>query len=218
MALPSLLTKLRRSKIFRIGELVAWLHCSVPTARRRLRDWSARSSINCNGAYYTLPDVPRFDPNGLWRCGEALFSRHGNLRDTVCSLVAAAPAGLTSAELSGILGMAARGFMSHFRNERRLRPVREGRGDVWVSGDPAVGAGQLGLRRTGTVGLGDLPSDADAVLVLVEMIRCPDAGPGEVARGLAARGTPVAPARIRRLLERHGLAKKGALGSARSGR
>ncbi len=218
MELSSLLKKLRRVRIFRIGELAGWLACSVPTARRRLRDWSARSSINCNGAFYTLPDVPQFDGNGLWRCGEALFSRHGNLRQTVCSLVDAAPSGLISAELSAILGMEARTFMSHFRSEERLHPVREGRADVWLSGDLAIRTRQLEVRRQGVACGGDLPSDAEAVLVLVELIRRPDAGVDEVARGLEARGTPVAAPRIRRLLERHGLAKKGAADSARFGR
>ncbi|MDX9979108.1 MAG: hypothetical protein RBU25_03575 [Lentisphaeria bacterium] len=94
MDISSLPGKLRRAQIFRIGELVAWLCCSVPTARRRLRDWSVCRSINCNGAYYALPHVPCFDADGLWRCGEALFSRHGNLRETVRHQVPASPAGL----------------------------------------------------------------------------------------------------------------------------
>ena len=108
MDLCSLPKKLRRARIFWIGELMVWLRCSVATARRRLRDWSARSSINCNGAYYALPHVAQFDANGLWRCGEALFSRHGNLRETVRHLVAASPADLTSAELGAVPGMEAR--------------------------------------------------------------------------------------------------------------
>jgi hypothetical protein len=213
----SLPKKLRLANIFQIGELMVWLCCSVATARRRLRDWSACSSINCNGAYYALPHVPRFDADGLWRCGDALFSRHGNLRDTVCHLVAASPAGLTSAELGAALGMEARSFLSHFRGDARLGAVREGRGDVWVSGDPEVAARQLAARRErGRAGDG-LPSDAEAVLVLAEMIRRPDAGVEEVARALAARGTPVGAGPILRLLERHKLAKKGVPDSARSG-
>lgn len=210
------LERLVKVKIVNVCELATWLACSVPTARRRLREWKAHTSINCNGCYYTLPAIPRFDGNGLWRCGKAAFSRHGNLRQTVCFLVGAAPAGLTSAELGGILGMEARSFLSHFRHEPGVCQRREGRRDVWLSSDPAVRERQMNARRRGGLPEGGLPSAAEAVLVLVEVIRRPDDDAESIARRLEARGTPVAAARIRRLLEHHGLAEKGAPDSARS--
>ena len=217
MDVGQVLEKLRGVRIFKVCELAAWLACSVPTARRRLREWKAHTSINCNGCYYALPAVPRFDGNGLWRCDEAAFSRHGNLRQTVCFLVWAAPAGLTSGELGGILGMEARSFLSHFRREPRVCQIREGRRDVWLSSDPAVRERQMLARRHGIPPEGELPSAAEAVLVLVEVIRQPDDDAESIAHRLEARGTPVAATRIRRLLELHGLAKKGAPDSARSG-
>jgi len=211
------LEKLSKVRIVKVCELAAWLACSVPTARRRLREWKAHTSINCNGCYYTVPGIPRFDGNGLWRYGEAAFSRHGNLRQTVRFLVGAAPAGLTSAELSGILGMEARSFLSHFRHEPGVCQMREGRRDIWLSSDPAVRERQVSARRRSVLPEGELPSDAEAVLVLVEAIRQPHDDAESIARRLEAQGTPVAAARIRRLLEHHGLAKKGAPDSARSG-
>jgi len=217
MNVEAVLEKLRAVRIFRVCELAAWLICSVPTARRRLKEWEARTSINCNGIYYTLPGVPRFDGNGLWWFGEALFSRHGNLRQTVCALVSAAPAGLTSAELSAILGMEARSFLSHFREDAGLVRAREGRRDVWLCADPSVRSRQLEVRRRGSLRADDLPSDAEAVLVLVELIRHPRDDVDGIAGRLRARGTPVPASRIRSLLERHGLAKKGALDSEPSG-
>jgi hypothetical protein len=108
--------------------------------------------------------------------------------------------------------------MSHFRDEKRLYAVREGRADVWLSGDPELRSRQLETRRARMADAGEPMSDAEAVLVLVEMIRCPGADVDELVRTLAARGTPVSPVRVCRLLERHGLAGKGAPDSARHGR
>ena len=213
MDIHAVLSKLHRVKIFRIDELAAWLRCSVPTARRRLREWDAHTSINCNGAYYTLADVPRFDNTGLWWCRQALFSRHGNLRETVCSLVAAAPAGLTSGELSAVLGMQARAFLSHFRVEPRVCRVRLGRGNLWLSSDPERHDRQLTVRQGACQTHDSLPSDAEAVLVLVQLIRHPGSDVEELARLLNARGTPVSVARIRCLLEHHQLPKGGAADS-----
>ena len=214
MDVHAVLRKLHRVRIFRVDELATWLRCSVPTARRRLREWDAHTSINCNGAYYTLADVPRFDNTGLWWCRQALFSRHGNLRETVCSLVAAAPAGLTSGELSAVLGMQARAFLSHFRAEPSVCRVRLGRGNLWLSSDPGLHDRQLTVRRGACHTHDSFPSDAEAVPVLVELIRHPGSDVEDLARLLNARGTPVSAARIRCLLEHHQLRKGGAADSA----
>jgi hypothetical protein len=202
------LAKLREVRIFQVCELALWLACSIPTARRRLRAWAAHTSVNCNGRYYTLPDVPRFDRNGLWRYQEALFSRHGNLKETVRALVGASPAGLTSAEIGAILGVDARAFLSHFRADAGLSQHRDGRRDVWLSGDAAVRGRQLEARRC----------SPEAVRILVEVIRHPRDDVDQIAAHLRAGGEPVPVPRIRSLLEYHGLAKGGALDSEPSRR
>lgn len=218
MQVQAVLAKLREVRIFRVCELALWLACSVPTARRRLRAWAAHTSVNCNGRYYTLPDVPRFDQNGLWRYQEALFSRHGNLKETVRALVGASPAGLTAAQIGAILGVDARAFLSHFRGDAGLSQLREGRRDVWLSGDAAVRGRQLEARRCSPVPAENLPSDAEAVRILVEVVRHPRDDVDHIAGHLRAGGQPVPIPRIRSLLECHGLAKGGALDSEQSRR
>jgi len=72
-----------RKKILTIDQLVDLLQCSVITVRRGLKQWSAFTSINKNGRYYTLPRIPLFDENGLWRYQTVLFSNHGNLTQSI---------------------------------------------------------------------------------------------------------------------------------------
>ena len=66
-----------------IEELSGLLGSSLVTARRRLRQWKAYTSYNQNGRYYVLPDIAKFDTDGLWRHQDILFSQHGNLKQTV---------------------------------------------------------------------------------------------------------------------------------------
>lgn len=211
MAVAELLRKLKCVKIFTVIELCGWLSCSVPTARRRLKAWNAHTSYNCNGRYYTLPEIPEFDGNGLWRCREAFFSGHGNLKQTVSRLVSASPAGLTPAELSEVLGLEARSFLSHFRDGLGLFRERRGCGYVWFAGDSAIRERQQRARQVATSNAAGL-SDAEAVLLLVELMRDPHKSFIELAGSLRSKVPRICPALIEEFLRsRQLLEKRGAL-------
>ena len=96
---------LRSKKVVTLAELALHLHCSSRTVQRRLANWQAINSYNRNGAYYTLPDIPKFDAHGLWRYRQAFFSRFGNLPETFVQLAPNSQAGLTAAEAGDLLGV-----------------------------------------------------------------------------------------------------------------
>jgi hypothetical protein len=205
----------RAAKIMTLVELSGLFGRSGRTVHRRLHEWGAISSYNCNGRYYCLPDVAEFNEHGLWRFRCAAFSRHGTLTDTVAALVGSSSAGLTAADLEGILGVGVQSFIARLCAGGTVGRFQHDGRFVYVSPEPDRGRGQREARaHTADSGL---PSDAEAVLVLAEMIRRPDVGVEEVARALAARGTPVGADSILRLLERHKLAKRGGPDSARPG-
>ena len=72
-----------RRKIMTLVEVAKFIRSSIHTARRRLRQWQAANSYNHNGRYYTLPEVPEFDGNGLWHWRGVFFSQYGNLKQKV---------------------------------------------------------------------------------------------------------------------------------------
>jgi hypothetical protein len=210
-AARKVLERFRRARILTLAELVVLLGCSVRTAHRRLRTWGALNSYNCNGRFYTVPQVVQFDADGLWRCRGAFFSRHGSLTGTVVALVGSSPAGLTAAELGRKLGVNAHSFISRFAAHPLLARERIGGRHVYFSSDPGVRCRQAQSRSQILAAPGAaLPSDAEAVQVFAEMIRHPKLEPDETSRRLATRGVRVDTARIQRLLDRHGLAKGGA--------
>ncbi len=209
------LQRFQVAKIMTIAELTILLNCSVRTARRRLRSWGAMSSYNGNGRFYTVPQVAQFDQNGLWRCRGVYFSRHGNLTETVVALVNSSQAGLTASELGELLGVNAHSFVSRFAAHPQVTRERIGGRYVYFASDLGLRQRQSDIRQQ--LGLAPhpaLPSDAEAVLIFAEMIRHPKLQPEQVSRRLKTRGTEVDPLRIRRLLQDHGLTKKGAPDSA----
>src|SRR5215831_17693000 len=71
---------LRGQKIATLPELKRALGTSADiTVFRKLKELSYRSSYSHRGRYYTLEEIPQFDPLGLWSFREVWFSRFGNL-------------------------------------------------------------------------------------------------------------------------------------------
>lgn len=209
MNLSAVIRSFKKEKVVTVVLLATWLSCSIVTARRRLKDWQAYTSYNCNGRYYTLPEIAEFDDNGLWRYRGIFFSKHGNLKQTLVHLVTHSAQGLSGAELGELLGLQPRSFLSHFRDHPALyRKHVMGRW-IWFAADLRLREKQT---RTRLAGAGAkeprMPSDLEAVMILVDLIRHPNSGLEQIARRIKPEGIDVDAPAIRRLLVHHDLLKK----------
>jgi len=197
----------RRRKILTLGEVAGLIQSSVHTARRRLKQWRAHNSYNQNGRYYTLPDVPEFDANGLWRWRGVFFSQYGNLKQTVIELICRSQAGLDAGEMRSLLGLDPRSFLSAFADHPRLsREKTQGR-FVYYSADRSVYAEQQ-QRRSALSTKGRQPTPFEAVAILVEKIKHPALSDEALSRRLRKQKLLVEPQTIENLFVRHGLAVK----------
>lgn len=199
----------KKKKVLMIEELSELLGSSLVTARRRLKQWKAHTSYNQNGRYYVLPDVAKFDTNGLWRHQDILFSQYGNLKQTVIALIKNSPAGLTGSQIGELVSLTPRSFLSHFRNETQLRrEMIEGR-FVYFASDKATRTQQKKVRQTPT-NQADMraPTDAEAVVILVERIKHPGLPIEDLAKKLCKVGYRFNAEAIRCFLNSHGLLKK----------
>ncbi len=166
------LKHLERVKVFTIGDLVALLKCSIPNVRLKLKKWRTYTSYNQNGRFYVLPQIPKFDPHGIWHHENVAFSRHGNLKKTVVHLVTTAHAGLTGKQLGDILGLAPQSFLHHFNNHPGIKRTKYEGVYVYFSDDTTVYERQVQERaslicQSDTVTI----SDSEAVMILVAIIR-----------------------------------------------
>ena len=196
-----------RRRIMTLGEVAEFIRSSVHTARRRLKAWKAHHSYNHNGRYYTLPHVPEFDGNGLWRWHGVFFSQSGNLKQSVIELVHRSPAGLDAGEMRTLLGLDPRSFLSAFADDPRLRREKTQGRFVYYGAAPAVYRAQR-QRRWALSQEGRSPTAAEAIAILVETIKHPALRQEALSRRLRAQQVFVEPETIRDLFVRHNLAVK----------
>lgn len=108
-ALQPLLDLFHRLRAVTMPEMKAALGTQADaTVFRKLNTLSYQTSYSHRGGFYTLTSIPRFDPQGLWCCRGAWFSRQGTLLDTATTLVESAPAGYLVGELEGLLQVPAK--------------------------------------------------------------------------------------------------------------
>jgi hypothetical protein len=206
-AAASLLRRWRRNKVITVPELLAELRTSLRTLRRRLKAWGALASFNCNGRFYTLPEVPQFDAHGLWFHRQIGFSRHGHLPPTIVALVCQSPGGLTAAELGQRLRLDPRSFLWQFHQHPGLQREKQQGRYVYFATDPTVADRQKTVRRE-TQAPVSLPSAEETIAVLVEAIQHPQRRPQQLATALHSRYPHLTAETIVALFAHHHLTRK----------
>lgn len=198
------LENFRRQKIITIEQLVRLLKYSVITARRRLKKWQTYTSINKNGRYYTLPQIPVFDQNGLWRYQTVIFSKHGNLKQTIIALITGSPKGLSAVDIGQLVDLVPNSsFLSQFKDVPGVKREKHQGRFIYLSDSPEIYTRQK--QQWTTIGF---PTDAQAVVILVQLIKYPHITIEQLAERIADQGQSVEPATIRSFLQFHDLLKK----------
>jgi len=197
----------REKKILTIDQLSQLLRCSPVTARRRVKQWRALTSYNRNNRYYALPSVPVFDKKGLWHYRGASFSKHGSCKQTVVHLVRLSEKGLSNTELAGVLGENPNSLLAHFKEIPGITKERHGRDVVYFSCDEQVYTRQRRNRFPPEPSADALPSDAQAILILVELIHHPRLNVDELVQQLRGKGHAVDADIVLALFDRYGVKK-----------
>ncbi len=195
-------------KVQTVTDLSDILACSLITVRRRLKEWDAYTSYNKNGRYYTLPSIPVFDKNGIWSYRDIYFSRYGTLKNTVIALAAKSRRGLNHAELQEILGLNPKCFMARFKELPGVRKERYKNYIVYFSNDPYTYEEQKRNRFPPEPSAVKLPPDAQAIIILVELIHHPRMSIDSLAAQLQRKGHAVEAGSIAALFNRYRIAKK----------
>jgi hypothetical protein len=150
---------LRSRKIATLPELKQALGTTVDTTVfRKLKELSYHSSYSHRGRYYTLADIPQFDPHGLWSFQSVWFSRWGTLVSTVETLVNNAPQGYFANELQQLLHVEAKDALLQLVEQERVARQQVTGLFLYCSPDTAVRRHQILARQA----LSDIPGSAAA--------------------------------------------------------
>ena len=204
----AVLSTFHEKKIITIKELSELLSCSDITSRRRLKQWQAITSYNQNNSYYTLPAIPTFNKKGLWQYHGVFFSKYGTCKQTVIYLVHQSKKGLSNKELAKVLGGNPNSLLAHFKEIAGIKKERHSRDIVYFSSDEEVYRRQKRKRFPPEPTVINLPPDAEAIIILVELIHHPEMSVSELTTELQRKGHTIRTGDIAALFTKYGITKK----------
>jgi len=197
----------KQRKVLTFAEVCSLLQLSRATVRRRLKEWKVMSSYNKSGQYYTLPLIPKFNKQGLWKYEGAFFSKHGTMKNTVIHHVQISKRGLSSSELEEILGINPNSYLPQYKQLEGVRKEKYKREVVYFSSEDAVYQRQKKKRFPPEPSAPKLPPDAIGIIVLVELVKNPNSTPTELSEILRQTGYEIDIQGIESLFMYHGLKK-----------
>jgi hypothetical protein len=115
--------------------------------------------------------------------------------------------GLSNTELAGMLGENPNSLLAHFSTIVGITKERHGRDMVYFSSDEEVYRRQRRARFPPQPSAGILPSDALAILILVEIIHHPKLNVDELVHQLRGKGHMVHTDAVLALFDRYGIKK-----------
>ena len=195
-------------KILTVTELSVILQCSEITVHRRLKEWDALTSYNKNGRYYTIRTIPKFDKNGIWQYRDIYFSRYGTLKNTVVALASKSRKGINHAELSEIIGLNPKCFMARFKELPGIKKERYKKCIIYFSSNSEKYETQKRKRFPPEPAAISLPTDAQAIIILVELINHPHMSTSELTAQLEKKGHDIKAGSISALFKKYGITKK----------
>ncbi len=164
----SLLNFFKKKQIVTIQDLMEFSQLSLSSVKRRLSLWKAYSSYNYNGSYYVLPEVAKFNSNGIWESHGVYFSQHGSLKQTIVHLINNSESGLASKELEVLLGVSSHSVLSsYFKNSPHLNRELENSKYIYFSKKTSVYLEQIQKRKEFQQSQAEekLPSDENAIVI-----------------------------------------------------
>lgn len=177
---------------------------------RRLRELGYHSSYSHAGKYYTLTTIPHFDVRGLWSFQGIGFSRSGNLKQTIVTLVEKSSSGFTHRQLEKLLQVRVHNTVLDLVRRQRICRERVGGAFVYLSADHGKAKEQLACfqKQRFSATPGRLP-DWILIEVLAAIIRCSDylPEPSQVLSEVQARGHAISLGEIEQVFEQCQLKK-----------
>ena len=181
------------------------------TPQRIIKSSDLITSYNQNARFYTTPSFCHFNHDGIWNLKQILFSKYGNLFETITALIDKSMAGYTSRELSVIILVKAGDALHVMWLKERVHRQKTGSSHVYFSIQEDLFKQQLSAREQQTrsaVATLALPDYQRTIAVLVEIILQDSIAVEKLQKGIARRNFEISTAEIEAVIEHYQLKKK----------
>ena len=137
-----------------------------------------------------------------------LFSKHGNLKQAIVTLITASEKGLSAVEIAKFVDLVPNSsFLSRFKSVPGVRREKHQGRFIYLSDHPQIYSRQKQTRASQQAVAG-FSSDSEAVQILVELIKHPEIDIAQLSAKVSKPGKQIGPAMVRRFLRFHDLLKK----------
>ena len=181
------------------------------TLQRTIKASNLITSYNQNARFYTTPSLCHFNHDGLWDFNQILFSKYGNLFETITTQIDKSMAGYTSKELSIIIKVKADDALHVLWLKERVRRQKTEGSHVYFSIREELFDRQLsarGQQKPAAIGTLALPDHQRTIAVLVGIILQDSVVAEKLQKGIALRGLKITIAQIEAVIEHYQLKKK----------
>lgn len=185
------------------------------TAFRYLRDERFLTSVNNKGQYHIEITGINFNQYGLYKKNGMIFSKYGNLLQTVVALISNSPEGMKASEVSRLVGTNAYTQCQALCRDKLISRQKAGRGYCYFSADAAVKKQQLNVKQAITpfeinsaLKHESTESLYEIIKILVTYARNPGFSPKSIALSLTRSGTRITTEKVRLIFEQYEIAKK----------
>jgi len=192
-----------------LADVAHVLGYALISVRRFLNQIGYFRSYTHNGKWYTLPDSPQFNREGIWHHKDIGFSKHGSLTATIGYLVGRSPTGISARELAEKLQHPCHALLTILHKGQALDRIKVAGEFRYLATEEQINRRQreqaaLVAPLSATSSL----STQIALWVLVEYIKDPGRSFAQIAARLQEqRKVALTPESIQRFFQEHDLKK-----------
>jgi len=181
------------------------------TLYRKIKACNLLVSYNQNSKFYTLSKLAHFNYSGIWNYKQILFSKHGNLFNTIITLINNSIRGYTAKEMTAIIEVKADDALRILWRSNRIQKQKTGSSNVYFSINPELFSQQVLVRQQQVpVSLSTLLlSDNQLIIaVLVEVIQQDSLDCKILYKGIKKQNITISIEQIEQVIELYQLKKK----------
>ena len=198
-------------QVLTFDDLMEKSGCKPRTLQRKIKSGNLLVSYNQNSKFYTTPSLAHFNHKGIWNYNQILFSKHGNLFETIIVLIDNSVNGYTGKELFGIIEVKADDALRILWLKERIRKQKTGGANVYFSMRQDLFAQQLLARQQQTEVAPTILILSDyqrTIAVLAEIIQQDRLDTKTLLKGIKKRKVEITVSEIQAVIDHYQLKKK----------